>query len=228
MRGPVAIGTTVKPHIVFLHTSPIHVDTFTRLTAATAPTLQVQHRVDASLLTEAQRVGADDVGVIARVQAAVVAAAATGAALVVCTCSTIGGAAETTPTGGRFIAARIDRAMADAAARLGPRILVMAALASTLGPTAALIRQSATILGVAVALDLQVAEGAWQHFVSGNQQAYLEAIVQAVRVSVGAATVVVLAQASMAPAAGALRDLGVEVLSSPPLGMQNILQQLAG
>ncbi|MBC7685333.1 MAG: Asp/Glu/hydantoin racemase, partial [Bdellovibrionales bacterium] len=197
--------------------------TFERLLRAADRTLRVEHRVEEGLLTEAQRLGADDPALIARVQGSVMSAASTGASVVVCTCSTIGGAAERTPTGGRFIATRIGRAMADAAARSGPRILIVAALVSTLDPTATLIRESAVALHVPVMLELLIADGAWQHFVSGNHDAYHEAIVRAVRACSSTATVVVLAQASMAPAASALQDLGIAVLSSPELGVQSIV-----
>jgi hypothetical protein len=47
-----------------------------------------------------------------------------------------------------------------------------------------------------------------------------------VRGAAGTCDVVVLAQASMAPAAAMLADLGVEVLSSPELGVQDALAQL--
>jgi hypothetical protein len=47
-----------------------------------------------------------------------------------------------------------------------------------------------------------------------------------VRGAAGNCDVVVLAQASMAPAAQALADLGVEVLSSPQLGVQAALARL--
>ena len=217
----------MNQHIVFLHTSPAHIDTFDRLARASGPTLRVEHRVAASLLTEAQRVGADDPALVARIQATMLSAAITGAAIVVCTCSTIGGAAERTPTEGRFLATRIDRAMADRAVHLGPRILVVAALESTLGPTGALIRESAAARDVAVELEMLVAEGAWPHFMRDDREAYREAIVRTVQAYSGAATVVVLAQASMAPAANALQGLGVEVLSSPVLGVQNVLARLA-
>ena len=95
------------------------------------------------------------------------------------------------------MAARIDRAMVDRAAQLGPRILVMPALDSTLGPTAALIRESAAALQVPVALETQVVDGSWTHFTSGQHDAYQQAIVNAVRAGVGTASVVVLAQASV-------------------------------
>lgn len=216
----------MRPHIVFLHTSPVHVETFDRLVGAMSPALQVEHVVDEALLAEAQRVGAHDPALVQRVHATMIDASARGAPLVVCTCSTLGGAAEKTPTGGRFKAARIDRAMADQAVQTGPKILVVAALRSTLGPTTNLIDESATALRLPAQIESLVVEGAWAHFQRGDGPAYLDTVAAAVSAACEGYDVVVLAQASMAPAAAALADLGVPVLASPMLGVQAAIAHL--
>lgn len=216
----------MRKHIAFLHTSPVHVETFERLARAADPALEVEHVVAEDLLAEAQRVGANDPALVRRVQDAMTAAAARGAALVVCTCSTIGGAAERTPAGTGSAVARIDRAMADRAVALGPRVLVVAALESTLEPTAELIRKSAVALHAEVELGHLLVAGAWAHFLRGDRAAYVDAVASAVREACSRADVIVLAQASMAPAAESLGDIGVEVLSSPALGVQSALARL--
>lgn len=206
--------------IAFLHTSPVHVPTFDRLIADLSPGLRVRHVVAQELLEQAQLVGADDPALVARVQEAMRDAASTGASVAVCTCSTIGGAAELTRTHGAFVASRIDRAMADRAVTLGPRVLVAVALESTLAPTLALIRGSALTLGIEVEIRSLLVPNAWQHFLDGDKDAYIRTIAEAVRARAAEADVVVLAQASMAPVAQALSGLGREVLSSPTLGVQ--------
>jgi trans-aconitate methyltransferase len=213
----------MRQHIAFLHTSPVHIETFDQLVKAANPSIVIEHVVAESLLAQARRVGSNDIAVVTHVQDAMKAAAANGAAMVICTCSTIGGAAERTPTDGQFIAARIDRAMADHAARLGPRILVVAALESTLQPTVELINESAAMMHTSVEIDHALAHDAWQHFTAGDNDAYINAIVQTVRSASGGANVVVLAQASMAPAAERLNDMGIEVLSSPKMGVRHIM-----
>ncbi len=210
-------------HVAFLHTSPVHVATFDRLVKAADPALRVDHVVDESLLSAAQRFGVDDPALIRRVHQAMSQAAANGAAVVVCTCSTIGCIAERTPSQPGRSFARIDRAMADRAVRLGPRILVVAALRSTLEPTAQLISESAAALQAGVVLQTLWVDGAWPHFERGDRAAYIDAVVAAVRAAPRRFDVVVLAQASMADAAGALQDLGIEVLASPRLGVQALL-----
>jgi len=189
---------------------------------------QREGQVARSLIQDARARGPRHADVVRRVHDAVLNAAATGAKAVVCTCSTIGEVAEGTPTGGRFLAVRIDRAMADRAASLGPVVLVVAALESTLEPTSDLVQDSARRLGVAVQVRPALVEDAWPHFERGNKAAYLDAVARGVRRALPGPNVVVLAQASMADAVVQLRDVGIEVLASPVLGVQNILERLTG
>lgn len=212
--------------IAFLHTSPVHVETFERLTKAADPTVEIEHVVAEDLLADAQRVGASDPALIARVHEAMTKAASSGASLVVCTCSTIGGSAERTPTRGGFAVARIDRAMADRAVKQGPRILIVAAVESTVRPTRELVQESAAALRKNVKIEELLVPGAWPHFLRGDRAAYAAAVAEAVRPAAARTDVVVLAQASMAPAAALLADLGVEVLASPVLGVQSALARL--
>lgn len=212
--------------IAFLHTSRAHIATFERLVRDLDPEVRIHHVVAEDLLADAQVVGVQDADLVARIRKAMDEAGAAGAAVVACTCSTIGGVAERTPTGGRYEAVRIDRAMAEQAVRAGNRILVVAALASTLAPTVDLVRESAAALRKEVTIGQRVVEDAWRHFLSGDREVYVAAIAAAVRDAAIGTDVVVLAQASMAPAADRLQDLGVPVLSSPALGVQAVLDRL--
>ena len=211
--------------VVFLHTATVHVETFDRLVAEARPGLRVEHVVAEHLLAEAQRDGPADPVLVERVHAAMQAAARGGARVVACTCSTIGDAAERTPTDGRFQPIRIDRAMADRAVALGARIRVLAALESTVQPTLDLIQASASRVDRSPDVQVTLVSGAWSHFMRGDREGYLQAIALAAR-SVPAADVIVLAQASMAPAAERLRDLGIAVLASPRIGVQDILARI--
>ncbi|MET0312374.1 MAG: aspartate/glutamate racemase family protein [Burkholderiaceae bacterium] len=216
----------MTPRIAFLHTSPVHIATFAGLAAAMAPEFAVTHAVDEALLADARERGTQDPALVRRIHQAMAHAAAGGAAAVVCTCSTIGGVAERTPTGGRYTAVRIDRAMADRAVTLGSEVLVVAALESTLGPTSRLVRESAEALGRAVEIRQFLVEGAWAAFLQDDRASYIAAIASAVRAGHGSSDVIVLAQASMAPAAQALDDLGIPVLASPALGVQAVVDRL--
>lgn len=217
----------MKKHVAFVHTSPVHVETFEELINAIQPGLKLDHFVEEELLADAQKMGADHPAIVTRVQQAMAKAASTGACIVVCTCSTIGGAAERTPANGLFLPIRIDRAMADEAVRSGPKILLVAALESTLGPTKKLLEESAIALGAGIEVENFLVEGAWAYFLRGDRTAYIETVLAAIRATAThTADVIVLAQASMAPAAQLLNGLGIPILSSPDLGVRRVVAQL--
>ncbi len=215
------------PDVAFLHTSPVHVATFSSLVAALAPGLTANHEVREDLLTLARELGPDHPEVVSRTRAAMLAASRAGASVVVCTCSSVGGAAEGTDTGGRFAAMRVDRAMADAAVASGGTVLVAAALESTLEPTEALLKSSAARARRDVTIRTVVAPGAWALFEAGRDAEYFDSIARAARACLPGPRVVVLAQASMQGAVARLADLGVPVLASPALGVQAVVDVLA-
>jgi hypothetical protein len=206
--------------IAFLHTSPVHVSTFTRLLSSLRADAQATHVVDESLLSLARSLGHDHPGVIAQVQNAVRRAAQSGAKVVVCTCSTVGQAAEATSGDGQFVAMRIDRAMADRAVTFGAKVLILGALESTLQPTRSLVADSAARFSRLCDIETRLVVGAWALFEAGQFNDYFQAIDTAVRGALPGPDVVVLAQASMAPAAALLRDLNVPVLASPEWGVR--------
>jgi hypothetical protein len=206
--------------VAFLHTSPVHVETFERLVQEEAPGTTTRHAVAEELLRDAQATSADDPALVARVQRAMVEAAGDGAAVVVCTCSTLGAAAERMRAGERFVAMRVDRPMADRAVGSGSRLRIVAALASTLAPTQRLLLESAEALGRTVTIDSMLVTDAWRHFERGERDAYLACIAAAVRRAATDVDALILAQASMAEAGDDLANLGVPVISSPRLGVQ--------
>ena len=181
--------------LAFLHTSPVHVATFNRLLAEIDPSVAARHVVDESLLDEARATGTITPALEQRIAAALGDASAPDGAVVLCTCSTIGGSAEAAGMGAGRVVLRVDRPMAERAVALGDRILVAAALASTLAPTRALILDAAHAAGKEIEL----------------------------RVGARDADVIVLAQASMAAAAPLCADLGTPILSSPRLGLEAAL-----
>ncbi|MDF9878336.1 aspartate/glutamate racemase family protein [Cellulosimicrobium cellulans] len=198
--------------IGFLHTADAHVAAFGALVEEAAPGEGHAHRVDVPLLDDA-RAGAPTGE---RIRAHVDALVAAGASVMVCTCSTLGPVAE--EVGGLGVpVVRVDRPLAEAAVRDGGRVAVVVALASTLGPTTDLLADAARRAGATVELDPVVCVDAWSAFEAGDLGAYHRAVADAARDAVRRrrADVVVLAQASMAPAAALLVDLPVPVLTSP-------------
>ncbi|WP_331447186.1 aspartate/glutamate racemase family protein [Streptomyces xanthochromogenes] len=200
--------------LALLHTSPVHVPVFDALRDEDAPGLVLRHLVDERLLSRARELGPD--AVAGDVGAVLADAVAQGADAILCTCSTIGAAAEAASATLGVPVLRVDRPMAAAAVARGPRIAVVAAVASTLGPTAALIREEAG--DRPLALRTVLVEDAWSHFESGDAQAYFAEVARAVD-ALTDVDVVVLAQASMAPAAERTTT-AVPVLSSPRPGLR--------
>jgi aspartate/glutamate racemase len=200
--------------IGFLHTAEVHEPTFHRLCEELAPGWQDIHVVDAGLLADARRDGITP-DLAGRLDAHLHDLADRGADVIVCTCSTLGGEAErrTADLGVRVL--RADRPMAEAAVAAGPRIAVVVAVASTLAPTRSLLREAAEAAGREITLIEVPCPAAFHHFEAGRLDAYASEIAAAARSTVPGADVIVLAQASMAPAAALLTDLPVPVLTSP-------------
>ena len=210
--------------LVFLHTAPANVTTFAQLLAEIDPTIPAKHVLDESLLAEARAHGITP-EVTARVQQALREATDDETAMVLCTCSTIGGVAEQAGVAQGGAAhgqpvLRVDRAMAERAVTLGERIVVAAALESTIAPTSDLILAVAAEAGREVTLIPLLCEGAWAHFEAGDVAAYHAAIAATLRENATLGDVIVLAQASMAGAAAQSDDVPVPILSSPRLGME--------
>lgn len=142
-----------------------------------------------------------------------------GAAVILCTCSTLGPAAETAADLAEMPVLRVDRPMMEAALDRGPCIAVAACLASTIGPTRALLERVAGERRVRPEVSEILLAEAWPHFTAGDRAAYATAIAQGLARAAPEVDAVVLAQASMAPAAGH-NTLPVPVLSSPQLGAE--------
>jgi hypothetical protein len=206
----------------FLHTAAAHVATFTQLLGETDASVPSRHVVDAALLDMARAAEAITPAVAARVADVIDAIIASGARVVLCTCSTIGDTAEHAGSG-QALVLRVDRPMAMRAVALGPRIAFVAALESTVAPTAALLHDAARRAGRAVQLTPVRCAEAWPHFERGALDAYYAAVATAARRAAVDHDVVVLAQGSMAPVAE-LVDVAVPVLSSPRLGIEAAVQ----
>ncbi|WP_329025461.1 aspartate/glutamate racemase family protein [Streptomyces sp. NBC_00690] len=214
--------------IALLHTSPVHVPVFDALRDRDHPGVQLLHIVRVDLLDRAVKEG-PDAAAPALVEA-LTEAVGQGATSVLCTCSTLGAVAEASAAAVGVPVVRVDRPMAAAAARM-PRVTVVAALASTVEPTVALIQEEARALsegrgGRDPDVRAVVVEGAWERFLDGDREGYLDSVAAAVD-ALGDADadgdVVVLAQASMADAGGRVR-MAVPVLSSPRSGLRGAVE----
>jgi hypothetical protein len=115
---------------------------------------------------------------------------------------------------------RIDRAMAERAVASGGRIVVLAALRSTFEPTSALLAQVASGAQRSIEVVEVHCATAWRLFEIGDHEGYHAEVARTIERVARAGDTVLLAQASMAPAAELVGHLGIPVLSSPRLGLE--------
>lgn len=203
--------------LLLLHTVETLRSLFDRLVEQRAPGLRRQHLVVPGLLELAR--AAVPAGELRAAVEAELAPWAGPDRVLLCTCSSIGAAAEKAGTALGLPALRVDRPMAEAAVDAGERLLVAATLESTLGPTLALIDEVARLRGRRVRCRTCVCPAAWERMEAGDREGSYRMVAEAIRRELGDAQAVVLAQASMAPVAGLCRDLPVPVLSSPESGV---------
>jgi len=204
--------------IGFLHTSSVHVPTFRDLVAELAPRSSTAWVVDERLLERARRFGAADPQVADGIARALAELDRQGADVVVCTCSTIGGAAEIVGRRVGVAVVRVDRAMAERAVAIGGKVRVVAALENTLAPTLELLESVAADHGLELDVEVEMVAGAWERFEADDGEGYLAVIADALAKHAVGCDVIVLAQASMAEAADRVA-VGVPVLSSPRLAV---------
>jgi hypothetical protein len=199
------------------------VATFERLAREIDGEVLVRHVVREDLLAAAVGAGGITHAIRAGVEGELGDMATDGARVIVCTCSTLGAVAETAAVPGGVTVMRIDRPMAEKAVALGSRILVAAALSSTFSSTVELLRQAGMRAQRRIETTEVLCEGAWPLFEAGDLDGYAAAIARTLRSAARPGDVIVLAQASMAPAGKLVSDLGVSVLTSPRLGVEAVM-----
>jgi hypothetical protein len=213
-----------------LHTAEAHRARFDRLLAELAPpNVGWVHSVREVLLRQALDTFPVQ-SIAAGIEAALAKLQSQGASQVLCTCSSVGGMAEQVGRQMALPTLRVDRPMADAAVAEGRRILVAACLPSTLGPTTQLLNEVAYALDRRIEIETLLMENAWPLFQAGDEAGFTRQIAGIIpSIVLGTQPrpdVIVLAQASMAPAAELLKQSPVPIFSSPRLGVAAVLRRL--
>lgn len=206
--------------IAFLHTTPVHIETFEALGREIAPDLRLTHAVREDLLAAAEKAGRVTTALDIRTREALTALAEGGASVIVCTCSTLGASAEAANEDAAVPILRIDRPMADLAVLQGHRIGIAACVPATVANTEALIAESANAVGRDFELETFLLDDIWISFREGRLDDYYQGIASRIADVAKGVDVLVLAQASMAPAAALCQNLPVPVLSSPRIGLE--------
>lgn len=179
--------------LAFLHTAQPNADLFQAM--AEGLPLEHSHMVRGDLLARAVDAGQLTPDVQEETEE-VLRALSKDADAVVLTCSTLGAAADALTD---LPVMRIDRALAEAAVKAGKRIAVLVTVESTMGPTGDLFSQVAEPAGATV--DVRLLEGLFASFLSGDTEAYFDAVAAAADDLAGDYDVIAFGQASMAPAA---------------------------
>ena len=205
--------------LVMVHTVAGLIDLFDELRAEIDPEVPVRHVVEAALLTDAIDAGGLSDEIRARTCRALLEATE-GAALVLCTCSTVGPGADDASAQANVPVLRVDRPMAEAAVEAGRRITVAATLATTIGPTVDLVSDAARRAGKEVEIDSVVFAEARARLVAGDAEGHERMIAKGLHEAASSADAIVLAQASMTPALARCADIQVPLLTSPRSGLE--------
>jgi hypothetical protein len=207
----------------FLHSGAVHVETFERLVQAAQPGIATQHVVREDLLARAVTAGSVTSDIATAVQAEVRALIENGARVVVCTCSTLGNAAEATPINGSATVLRVDRPLAEHLVASSQPILVVAALPSAMATAIDLLRSVARDRSTEPNLRELPCNSAWPLFLAGDLNGYAQHLADLIDQHAKPGEHIMLAQASMAPALPLIRRTDIQVSTSPTLGVRAAL-----
>ena len=204
-----------------VHTSAIHVPTFTQLCKEKLPGIKVFNIVDDSLVQGIAAAGSLTPTIARRVASYLESAELAGADYIMVTCSSIGPAVE---AGAKLIGVpvlRVDQPMADLAVVTGKKIGVIATLRTTLEPTADLILRRAALAGKQIELTSRLCDGAFEALMSGDAATHDAKVAAALKELSQSVDVIVLAQASMARVVDTLApaDKRVPILASPAIAV---------
>ncbi len=209
--------------LYIFHPSPYMVENLDNLLSEIAPEIDHENIVYPELLGEAQKDGITD-AIADTVKEIILSIPEKAGAVILCSCSTLGGSAEQMQslTSNKII--RIDRPMVELAVSTGSRIGIAAALKSTIIPTRTLIEQVATDMNKQVTITEFLCETAWSYWEAGNKESYISEIVNFLKDKLSTLDVMVLAQGSMAPAAEQLKTSGVPILTSPRIAIEKVAE----
>lgn len=201
--------------LTLFHTAESNIAVFEDAANAAGFDRPLRHIMRDDLLKSAEKAGALTDSVRADCRTAMTEA---DQGEMVCTCSTIGPAADDLATGGMNVR-RVDRALAEAALAQGRRLAVLFAVETTEEPTRRLFEDVAASIRPEAQIDMVHVPEAWETFRSGDTEGYFQQIAECVDGLDDGYEVIALAQASMAPAA---RQCQHRVLTSPGVIFANV------
>ncbi len=218
-----------KHKIAAIYTGAALVKPLSDLMREILPDYEVMNILDDSMIAEIIAEGTLTKAVKRRLYGYYEIACASGAELILNTCSSIGdavyGAREFMP----IPIVRIDEAMTRKAIAMADSIAVLATLSTTLDPTLQLIERCAKEMGKSVKTVSALAEGAFPAITQGDTETHDRLIAETAKRVSNTCDVLLLAQGSMARMESPLQEMtGKTVFSSPRLGVEMVRDMLEG
>jgi len=216
--------------VAILHTSLVFINVvpmISDLSAELLPEADVVDFIDSRILADVQVEGIT-AGSIARMTHLAQAAEASGASVIFSACSSLGPTIDTARQAVSIPIIKIDDAMAKQAAAKADAIGVLATVPTTLDPTIALIEEKAADMGKSLQMYRGLSEGAFDKLMSGDTEGHDQMVLASAQNLAPKVDILVLAQASMTRLAPMLSEAtGLEVLTSPRLGVESVKNYLA-
>jgi len=217
-----------KHRLVMVHTLSPLLEVFKKLGEELLPGVQLMHIVDEPLLEQVRQRGHLASEDTARLGTHVAVAEATGADMVLVTCSTVSPCVDDVRPQAGIPVIKIDEAMIAKAVGSGTRIGVVATNVTTLEPTRQLLQAQAQAGGKEIEVELVLVENALPALLSGDGVTHDRLVSGAVFELAGRVDVIVLAQASMARVLYVIPEAErrVPILSSPHLALEQVRELL--
>ena len=213
--------------IAAIYTGAALVKPLSDLMKETLGDYKVMNILDDSMIADIIEAGGMTKAVKRRLYGYYEIACASGAELILNTCSSIGDAVYGARDFFPIPIIRIDEPMARRAIELTDSIAVLATLPTTLDPTIRLLQRCAQEAGKSIRTISALAEGAFPAITAGDAETHDRLIAETAKRVADSCDVILLAQGSMARMEKPLADLtGKTVLSSPRLGAKQIKRLL--
>ena len=215
--------------IAAIYTGAALVKPLSDLMKEVLPGYEVMNILDDSMIAEIIREGELTKAVKRRLYGYYEIACASGAELILNTCSSIGDAVYGARDFMPIPIVRIDEAMAYKAIEMADSIAVLATLPTTLDPTIRLLQMCAEEKGKKITTVSGLAKGAFSAITSGDGETHDRLVAETAKKVADTCDVILLAQGSMARMEAPLRELtGKTVFSSPRLGVEMVKEIMEG
>lgn len=208
--------------MAIIHTSFVSVNDLAALCKEILPGVAVTNIVDDSLLPEVRENGGLTKNVTRRICAYAVEAQQMGCDTILNQCSSVGEAVDVARGLINIPYIKVDEPMAEKAAAIGGRIVVIATVSTTLGPSCRLVERAVAQLGTKAEVVPVYVDGAFDILLKQGSEAHNAMLIDRVREEAGNASCVVLAQGSMLCLTPLLIGMPVPVFTSPRLGIERM------